>query len=240
MTFIFFCDLLSLCHSEFSSESFSLLSSFQQILKQVQDDIFLDRMTVRWGSCGLTTQTSASSFKNFFPSWLALLFFMGGESATKTFPINGRGEWKSLNASPIGGSGFSVRPNIRTFYPKLFYVSSRPFQQILKQVQDDILFSFFCHSEFISESFFFTSRPSYGSWNKFRMTNGGSNFFLRGSHFFFMGGKAPRKLSPSMVGENENLWNASPIGGSGFSVRPNIRTFYPKLFTFPPVSKPCV
>ena len=33
-----------------------------------------------------------------------------------------------------------------------------------------------------------------------------------------------------MVGENENLWNASPIGGSGFSVRPNIRTFYPKLF----------
>ena len=168
--------------------------------------------------------------------------------------------------------------------------------RILKRVQDDNLFSFFCHSEFISESFSFYSRPSnrswnkfrmticspssvipnlfrnllslplgpsYGSWNKFRMTicspssvipnlvrnllflplgpfqrswnkfrmtNGGSNFFLRGSHFFFMGGKAPRKLSPSIVGENENLWNASPIGGSGFSVRPNIRTFYPKLF----------
>ena len=135
-----FLHLLSPCHSEFSSESFLFYSRPSNgSWNEFRMTFFLDRMTVRWGSCGLTTQTSASSFKNFFPSWLTYLFY-GRESATKTFPINGRGEWKSLNASPIGGSGFSVRPNIRIFYPKLFYVSSfisRSFQQILKQVQDD-------------------------------------------------------------------------------------------------------
>ena len=48
-------------------------------------------------------------------SFVAHTFLREGKGATKTFPINGRGEWKSLNASPIGGSGFSVRPNIRIF-----------------------------------------------------------------------------------------------------------------------------
>ncbi len=43
----------SLCHSEFSSESFSLLSSFQQILKQVQDDGW----TVGWRTFGPTLRT---------------------------------------------------------------------------------------------------------------------------------------------------------------------------------------
>ena len=54
----------------------------------------------------------------------------------------------------------------------------------------------FCHSEFSSESFVFTSRPFNRSCNKFRMMDGGSNFFLRGSHFFFMGGESATKTFP--------------------------------------------
>ena len=47
-------------------------------------------------------------------------------------------------------SSSSVIPNLfRNLFPY-----SRSFPQILKRVQDDNLFSFFCHSEFSSESFF--------------------------------------------------------------------------------------
>ena len=109
----------------------------------------------------------------------------------------------------------------------LFYASLVSWRPIHIKI---FLFSFLCHSEFSSEAFSFYSRPFNRSWNKFRMTDGGLNFFLRGSHFFFMGGESATKTFPiNGRGEWKSL-NASPIGGSGFSVRPNIRTFYPKLF----------
>ena len=73
-----------------------------------------------WGFYGLTTQASASSFKNFSPSWLTL--FMGGESATKTFPINGRGEWKSLKCLPDRWVGF-LRPTQYSDFLRNFFCS---------------------------------------------------------------------------------------------------------------------
>ena len=80
---------------------------------------FLDRMTVRWGSCGLTTQTSASSFKNFFPSWLTLLFYGRGKRH-KNFPHQWSGRMKIFKCLPDRWVGFLRLTHIRTFYPKLF------------------------------------------------------------------------------------------------------------------------
>ena len=76
------------------------------------------------------------------------------------------GSWNKFRMTFCSPS--SVIPNL---FRNLFPLSLASFQQILKQVQDDNLFFFFCHSEFSSESFFsFTLGPSNRSWNKFRMT----------------------------------------------------------------------
>ena len=114
-------DLLSPRHSEFISESFYLLSSLQQILKQVQDDIFFgpddSPLRLLWsvhsdllGPCH--SEFISESFSFYSRSLLRILKQVQDDILFSLFCHS-------------------------EFISESFFFTSRSLQQILKQVQDD-------------------------------------------------------------------------------------------------------
>ena len=122
---------------------------------------------------GLTTQTSAHSvIPNLFRNLFLLL------SVPPTDPETSSG-WRLVSNIFYSKTFFSfyflwrlLRPATKFFPFFGGWISHK------NQHPPINFFSLFCdllspsHSEFISESFYFTLGPSNGSWNKFRMTGG--------------------------------------------------------------------
>ena len=104
---------------------------------------------------------ASHSHKNFFcfhfsviPNLVRNLFTF--TLAPSTDPETSSG-WQFVEAFTVGPFRPPQSASFRIYFG-IFFLLLSSLQQILKQVQDDILFSFFCHSEFISESFSFISR----------------------------------------------------------------------------------
>ena len=167
-----------------------------EILKRVQDDNLL-----------FSFRVIPNLFRNLFPFTL-----VPSNRSWNEFRMTIR--WGFYSRS-IPTSSVRVIPNlVRNLFPFTSVLPTDPETssgwrgwgsslRLLWSVHSDLLSP--RHSEFISESFFSFPRvlPMDPETSSGWRTTGQIFSFV--AHTFLWEGKAPRKLSPSMVGENENL-----------------------------------